>query len=148
LSTHTILLAEDSAEDVRLILAALQPIIPADQVALCADGVDALDYLFARNSHAARDNLALPKIVLLDLNLPKINGLEVLRQLRETPRTRLLPVLMLSASAEQSDVRTAAQFGANSYVRKPLDYARLRETIELISDYWLNLNIPPPSQID
>ncbi len=140
---HALLLAEDSAEDVQLILAALQPVISSDQVALCADGVEALDYLFARKSHAGREATDLPKVVLLDLNLPKINGLEVLRQLRANPRTRLLPVVMLSASAEQRDVRAAAQLGASSYVRKPLDYARLRDAIGLLGGYWLNLNIPP-----
>lgn len=144
MSAHALLLAEDSAEDVQLILAALQPVVSAEQVAVCADGVETLDYLFARNAHAGRDPTVLPKVVLLDLNLPKINGLEVLRQLRANARTRLLSVVMLSASAEQHDVRVASQLGANSYVRKPLDYTRLREAIALLSGYWLNLNIPPP----
>lgn len=144
MTAHALLLAEDSAEDVQLILAALQPVISSDQVAVCADGVEALDYLFARNAHAGREAMDLPKVVLLDLNLPKISGLEVLRQLRANPRTRLLPVVMLSASAEQSDVRAASVLGVNSYVRKPLDYTRLREAIALMGGYWLNLNIPPP----
>ncbi len=145
MTAHALLLAEDSAEDVQLILTALQPVISPDQVALCADGVEALDYLFAHNAHAGRETTDLPKVVLLDLNLPKINGLEVLRQLRSNPRTRLLPVVMLSASAEQADVHAASILGASSYVRKPLDYARLREAIALLGGYWLNLNIPPPS---
>jgi len=144
LTAHSLLLAEDSAEDVQLILAALQPVISSDQVAVCADGVDALDYLFARNAHAGRETNDLPKLVLLDLNLPKIGGLEVLRELRANPRTRLLPVVMLSASAEQSDVRAASALGVNSYLRKSLDYTRLREAIALMGSYWLNLNIPPP----
>ncbi len=138
------MLAEDSPEDTRLILNALRPVVQEDMVALCGDGVEALDYLFARNAHAHRSRDDLPGVVLVDLNLPKVNGLEVLRELRENPRTRLLPVVILSASSEQRDVRAAALLGANSYVRKPLDYVRLRETVELLGRYWLDLNIPPP----
>lgn len=144
MSTHALLLAEDSPEDTRLILNALQPVIQEDMVALCSDGVEALDYLFARNAHARRSSDDLPGVALIDLNLPKVNGLEVLRELREHPRTRLLPVVILSASSEQRDVRAAALLGANSYVRKPLDYGRLRETVELLGRYWTDLNIPPP----
>lgn len=145
MSTHALLLAEDSPEDTRLILNALQPVIQEDMVALCGDGVDALDYLFARNAHAHRSGDDLPGVVLIDLNLPKVNGLEVLRALREHPRTRLLPVIILSASSEQREVRAAALLGANSYVRKPLDYGRLRETVELLGRYWIDLNIAPPT---
>lgn len=144
MSTHSLLLAEDSPEDTRLILNALQPVVQEDMVVLCADGVEALDYLLGRNAHAARSSEDLPGVVLIDLNLPKVNGLEVLRELREHPRTRLLPVVILSASSEQRDVRAAALLGANSYVRKPLDYGRLRETVALLGRYWLDLNIPPP----
>jgi len=146
-SAHSILLAEDSPEDARLILNALQPAITEEMVALCGDGVEALDYLFARNAHAGRAGEELPCVALLDLNLPKVNGLEVLRELRENPRTRLLPVVILSASSEQRDVRAAALLGANSYVRKPLDYGRLRETVELLGRYWIDLNVPPPVSI-
>ena len=124
MSTHALLLAEDSPEDTRLILNALQPAIQEDMVALCCDGVDALDYLFARNAYADRSSDDLPGVALIDLNLPKINGLEVLRELR--------------------DVRAASLLGANSYVCKPLDYGRLRETVELLGRYWIDLNIPPP----
>lgn len=145
MSTHALLLAEDSPEDTRLILNALRPVIQEDMIALCGDGVDALDYLFARNAHANRGGDDLPGVALIDLNLPKVNGLEVLRELRENPRTRLLPVVILSSSSEQRDVRAAALLGANSYVRKPLDYGRLRETVELLGRYWLDLNIPPPA---
>lgn len=144
MSTHALLLAEDSPEDTRLILNALQPVVQEDLVALCSDGVEALDYLFARNAHAGRASDDLPGVALIDLNLPRINGLEVLRELREHPRTRRLPVVILSASSEQRDVRAAALLGANSYVRKPLDYGRLRETVERLGRYWLELNIPPP----
>lgn len=144
MSTHALMLAEDSPEDTRLILHALRPVIQEDMVALCCDGVEALDYLLARNDFAHRSGDDLPSVALIDLNLPKINGLEVLRELRENPRTRLLPVVILSASSEQRDARAAALLGANSYVRKPLDFVRLRETVELLGRYWLDLNIPPP----
>lgn len=144
MSTHSLLLAEDSPEDTRLILNALKPIIQEDLVAVCVDGVDALDYLLARNAHADRSSDDLPSVALIDLNLPKVNGLEVLRVLRENQRTRMLPVVILSASSEGRDVRAASLLGANSYVRKPLDYGRLRETVELLGHYWLDLNIPPP----
>lgn len=144
MSTHALLLAEDSPEDAQLILKALQPVVQESMVVLCTDGVEALDYLLARNAHASRSSEDLPGVALIDLNLPKINGLEVLRELRETPRTRLLPVVILSASSERRDVRSAALLGANSYVCKPHDYGRLRETVELLGRYWLDLNIPPP----
>lgn len=145
MSTHALLLAEDSPEDRELILAALQRVVPAESVALCSDGLEALDYLFARNAYGFRNPDEQPRLALIDLNLPKLNGLEVLRELRENPRTRLLPVVILSASAEQRDVRAAALLGANSYVRKPLDYGRLRDTVSLLGRYWLDLNISPPS---
>ncbi|MBE7422902.1 MAG: response regulator [Zoogloeaceae bacterium] len=144
MSTHALLLAEDSPEDSRLILKALQPIVQEEMIVLCSDGEEALDYLLARNAHATRSADDLPGAALLDLNLPKVNGLEVLRELRQHPRTRLLPVVILSASSEQRDVRAAALLGANSYVRKPLDYGRLRETVELLGRYWHDLNIAPP----
>lgn len=143
MSSHALLLAEDSPEDTRLILNALRPVVQEDLIARCSDGVDALDYLLARNAHRA--NHDLPGVVLIDLNLPKVSGLEVLRELRAHPRTRLLPVVILSASSEPRDVRAAALLGANSYVRKPLDYGRLRETVEMLGRYWLDLNIPPPT---
>ena len=145
MSSHALLLAEDSPEDTDLILAALAPLAPADMVMRCTDGVAALDYFLARDAHAGRSMDDQPRIALLDLNLPKISGLEVLRELRENPLTRLLPVVILSASTEQRDVRAAALLGANSYVRKPLDYGRLRETVALLGRYWLDLNVPPPS---
>jgi two-component system response regulator len=144
LSTHSLLLAEDSPEDTDLILAALAPVVPADMVMRCSDGVAALDYLLARGAHAGRGIEEQPRVAILDLNLPKIGGLEVLRELRENPLTRLLPVVMLSASTEQRDVRAASLLGANSFVRKPLDYGRLRETVALLGRYWLELNVPPP----
>lgn len=150
MSGHALLLVDDSPEDVQLILRALHRVVPADDVAVCTDGQEALDYLFAEGSHAGRNANEQPKVIVLDLNLPRVSGIEVLRRLRAAQATRLLPVVILSASVEQKDVRAAAQLGANSYVRKSLDYAKLSETMTLLARYWLELNIapPPPSQLD
>ncbi len=146
MSSPALLLAEDSPEDIRLILNALHPVVEEDMVFLCGDGAEALDYLLARNAYAHRADDAPPGVALIDLNLPKVNGLDVLRELRAHPRTRLLPVVILSATSEPGVVREAARLGANSYVRKPLDYGRLQATVELLGRYWLELNIPPPLQ--
>lgn len=140
-----LLLVEDSPEDAKLIASALSRVVAADQVVHCPTGEDALDYLFARGRHAARVKEAMPRLVLLDLNLPRISGLEVLRQIRAAEATRLLPVIVLSASVEQRDVRAAVQRGANSYMRKSLDFVKLSESMALLARYWLELNIPPPS---
>lgn len=150
MSGHALLLVDDSPEDVQLILRALHRVVPPDDVAVCSDGQEALDYLFAEGAHAGRNASEQPSVVVLDLNLPRVSGLEVLRRLRAAQPTRLMPVVILSASVEQKDVRAAAQLGANSYVRKSLDYARLSETMTLLARYWLELNIAPPapSQLD
>jgi two-component system response regulator len=143
--SHAVLLVDDSPEDVQLILHALQKAVPRDQVAVSNSGEDALDFLFARNAHAAREGAEQPRIILLDLNLPRMPGLEVLRQLRANDATRMLPVVVISASVEQRDIRNAMNTGANSYVRKSLDFARLSDAITLMAHYWLELNISPPS---
>lgn len=145
MSGHELLLVDDSPEDVQLILRALHRVVPDDEVAVCADGQEALDYLLAEGNHAGRNINEQPKVILLDLNLPKVGGLEVLHRLRAAQATRLLPVVILSASVEQRDVRAAAQLGANSYVRKSLDYAKLSDTVTLLARYWTGLNIPPPA---
>ncbi len=142
----TILLVEDSADDTALIVNALAPVVAPDQVAACADGLAALDYLFCRGPHANRDPADLPRVVLLDLNLPRISGLDVLREVRANERTRLLPVAMLSAIARPDDVRAAIRLGANSFVRKAADGGELARNIEQIARYWLELNIPPPGE--
>lgn len=144
LDTPTILLIEDSAEDAELMVDALARVLPQGQVGVCTDGADALDFFHCRGAHASRNPAELPTFVLLDLELPRIGGLDVLRGIRTDPAARLVPVTIMSASARGEDVRTAAELGANSYVRKPTDGRELKETLSRIALYWLQLNVPPP----
>lgn len=123
---------------------ALKDILPADQLVITSSGEDALDYLFARGAWSGRDPLQQPRLVMLDLSLPRLGGLEVLSQIRANPLTRILPVVIVSATSHQRDIRSAAQLGANSFVRKSLDFVRFSETLGLLARYWLELNIPPP----
>ncbi|MDD5295366.1 MAG: response regulator [Rhodocyclaceae bacterium] len=139
----TLLLIEDSDEDVALILSALEKILPRDQVLVVQSGEAALDYLFPSDERPVPEHGVGLRLVLLDLNLPEISGLEVLRRIRSGVGTVLLPVVVLSASVEQRDVRSATQAGANSYVRKSLDHARLGEAIQALVRYWLELNVSP-----
>ena len=140
-----LLLVEDSAEDAALITSALCQTLPAKQIAVCESGEAALDYLHVRGNYAHRPTYELPALMLLDLDPPGMSGLDLLREVRRSRRTRLLPVIVLSASVEQRDVRRAIELGANSYVRKSLDYARLAENLNLLARYWLGLNIAPPA---
>ena len=139
-----ILLVEDNPDDEVLALRALRKNGIAGEVTVARDGVEALDYLFATGPHAGRDASILPRLILLDLNLPKIGGLEVLRRLRSDQRTRLVPVVILSSSGEQRDVLEGYGLGANSYVRKPVDFERFVQAIEQLKGYWLTLNEAPP----
>ncbi len=145
MSFPSLLLVEDSPEDVELILHSLRTVIAREHIAVSNSGEDALDFLFARKAHAGRNPNEQPRVILLDLNLPRVSGLEVLRQIRAAPLTRLLPVVVLSASVEQRDIHSAIRMGTNSYVRKSLDYARLNESMTLLARYWMELNIEPPS---
>jgi CheY-like chemotaxis protein len=140
----SLLLVEDSAEDAALIVKGLSPAVAPEQIATCADGVAALDYLFCRGAHAGRNPADLPRFVVLDLNLPRLPGLDVLREIRANERTRLLPVIILSANSRPEDIHTAIRLGANSFVRKSGDFAELFRAVELLARYWLDLNIPPP----
>ncbi len=142
--SHALLLIEDVPEDVKLITTALRTIVPNEQIKVVASGEEALDYLFGRGSYSGRDTRYQPALVMLDLTLPRIDGLEVLRLVREDPQTHGLPIVVVSASAQQKDIRTAAQLGANSFVRKSLDFVSFSETLTLLARYWLELNIPPP----
>jgi CheY-like chemotaxis protein len=108
------------------------------------DGVEALDYLFGTGAHAGRDASSLPQIVLLDLKLPRVDGMEVLRQIRGDERTRLLPVVVLTSSKEEQDLIRSYSLGANSYVRKPVDFEQFTEAVRQLGLYWLVLNETPP----
>ena len=113
-------------------------------VVVASDGAEALDYLFAAGAYAERDPAALPEVVLLDLKLPKIDGLEVLRRLRADGRTALLPVVILTSSNEEQDVITGYKLAANSYIRKPVDFTQFCEAVRQLGMYWLVLNQAPP----
>jgi two-component system, response regulator len=140
---HPILLVEDNPDDVRLTMRALRLSRIANEVHVAEDGEAALDYLFGRGAHAAAPP-ALPHLVLLDLKLPKVDGLEVLRALRAEPRTRLLPVVILTSSVEEKDVVTGYSLGANSYIRKPVDFTQFATAIQQLGLYWLVMNVSPP----
>jgi two-component system response regulator len=139
------LLVEDNPDDVELTLRAFEKSRIVNQIVVARDGLEALDYLFATGLHAARDPRLLPEVVLLDLKLPKVDGLEVLRRMRADERTRRLPTVILTSSNEQRDVVTSYDLGANSFVRKPVDFAQFIEATRQLGLYWLVLNESPPS---
>ncbi|MGH3145911.1 MAG: response regulator [Rubrobacter sp.] len=141
----SILLVEDNPDDELLALRALRKNGIDDDVVVVHDGVEAIDYLFATGAYSDRDPNVLPRLILLDLNLPKVGGLEVLRRLRSDERTRLLPVVILSSSGEQRDMRDGYGLGANSYVRKPVNFEQFVRAVEQLNSYWLVLNEAPPS---
>jgi two-component system response regulator len=139
-----ILLVEDNQDDEELALLAFQKGRVANAVVVARDGVEALDYLFGTGRHAGRDVGDLPQLMLLDLKLPKIDGLEVLRRVRVDPRTRRLPVVILTSSKEEEDLIRAYDLGANSYVRKPVAFDQFVEAVGHLQVYWLVLNESPP----
>jgi CheY-like chemotaxis protein len=139
-----ILLVEDNPNDVTFSLRALKKHNIRNEVVVAHDGVEALDYLFARRGHAGRDPAVLPAVILLDLNLPKVNGIEVLQQIRGNERTKLLPVVILTSSNEDKDRLEGYSSGCNSYVQKPVDFNQFAETVRQLGLYWLVLNEPPP----
>jgi two-component system response regulator len=141
----TILLVEDNPNDEALTLRALKKHNIKNPVVIARDGAEALDWLFARGSHAGRDATVLPQVVLLDLKLPKVSGLEVLRAVRDDPRTKRLPIVLLTSSKEDQDVIAGYNLGANSYVRKPVDFADFAEAIRQLGLYWLVLNETAPT---
>jgi len=139
-----ILLVEDNEVDEELTLRALDTNKIKNEVVVARNGVEALDYLWGTGTHAGRDTAQMPQVILLDLNLPKIDGLEVLRRVRADERTQLLPVVILTSSKEQQDMIESYSLGANSYIRKPVDYDQFVEAIRQLGLYWLVLNEPPP----
>lgn len=142
-----ILLVEDNPDDELLTLRALKKNGVTNEVVVAHDGVEALDYLFASGAHSGRDTCVMPQLILLDLKLPRVDGIEVLKRLRSDERTRLLPVVILTSSKEQQDMLDGYGFGANSYVRKPVNFEQFVRAIEQLKLYWLVLNEAPPGGV-
>jgi two-component system, response regulator len=139
-----ILLVEDNPSDVRLTQRALEQNRITNRMVVVEDGVEALEFLYATGAHADRDVGDLPTLILLDLKLPKVDGLEVLRKVRGDERTRRLPVVILTSSQEEQDIIASYDLGANSYIRKPVDFVQFAEAVRQLGLYWLVLNEPPP----
>jgi CheY-like chemotaxis protein len=142
MNQKTILLVEDTRQDELLILRSLKKINLANEVDVVRDGQQALDYLFREGEFAGRKGPDLPTVVLLDVNLPRVSGLEVLERLRADPRTSLVPIVILTSSDEERDRLRCYEGGANSFVRKPLDFAEFAETVARLGVYWLATNEP------
>jgi two-component system response regulator len=143
MNQRTILLVEDNADDEALTLRAFAKNNIRNKVVVARDGVEALDYLFGTGTHAGRDVAELPQVALLDLKLPRVDGLEVLRRIRNDERTRTLPVVVLTSSKEQQDLVASYQLGCNSYVRKPVNFDEFLEAARQLGLYWLLLNEAP-----
>ena len=140
-----ILLVEDNADDEALTMRAFRRNSIRNEIIVARDGAAALEYLFGTGAYAGRDPLDLPQVVLLDLKLPKVDGLEVLKRIRADQRTAFLPVVILTSSKEQQDIVNGYKFGCNSYVRKPVDFDQFMEAARQLGLYWLLLNEPAPA---
>jgi two-component system response regulator len=140
-----ILLVEDNPNDVELTLRAFEKSNVIDEIVVARDGEQAIHYLFSTGPHTGRDPMMMPDVVLLDMKLPKIDGLGVLRRMRADERTRRLPVVMLTSSREERDVVSSYDLGANSFVRKPIDFGEFVDAARHLGIYWLSMNEPPPS---
>jgi len=145
LQNKNILLVEDNNDDIELTLRALKKYKVANKIIVVRDGVEALDYLFGNGAHSVRDTSDMPQVVLLDLKLPKVDGLEVLQRIRADDRTRLIPVVILTSSKEEKDLINGYSLGANSYICKPVDFNQFSEAVRQLGLYWLILNEVPPS---
>ena len=143
-----ILLVEDNPNDVELTLHAFKKQKLANRIQVVRDGAEALDYLFATGEFAGRDINQHPKVILLDLKLPKVSGLEVLERIKADARTRSIPVVVLTSSGEERDIVESYHLGVNSYIRKPVDFEQFTESVRTIGMYWLLLNQPPDVQFD
>ncbi|MCG6975720.1 MAG: response regulator [Acidiferrobacterales bacterium] len=144
MENRKILLVEDNPDDEALTLRALKKNNIANEVVITRDGVEALDYLFGEGAHQGRDLADQPQVILLDLKLPKVDGLEVLKRIRQDDRTRRLPVVILTTSNEDSDIVSSYDLGANSYIRKPVDFDQFMEAVRQLGLYWLVLNVTAP----
>jgi two-component system, response regulator len=147
MSAKTILLIEDNLSDIELTRRALERSHVANELVVVQDGQEALDYLFGSGAYAGRELSALPGVTLLDLHLPRVPGLDVLRAIRADPRTRRMPVVVLTSSNEEPDVATSYDLGVNSYIQKPVDFESFAEAIRTLGLYWLVLNEPPPKAV-
>ena len=141
-----VLLVEDNPDDEELTRMAFEGSRLLNELIVVRDGAEALDFLFRTGVHAGRDPRVVPQLVLLDLKLPKVGGLEVLRRMREDERTRSIPVVMLTSSQEQEDVLRSYELGANAYVRKPVDFREFSDAASRLGVFWLMVNVPPPRQ--
>ena len=139
-----ILLVEDNPDDEALAIRALKRNHISNEIVVAHDGVEALEYLFGTGAYAGRDLRFKPALVLLDLKLPRIDGIEVLRRLRENEHSKLLPVVILTTSSEERDLLNSYSLGCNSYVRKPVDFLQFSEAVRQLGMYWLLMNEPPP----
>lgn len=140
----SILLVEDNEDDEELTLRSLRKGKVANEVAVARDGSEALDYLFCEGKYVDRDKSKMPSVVLLDLKLPKLNGIDVLKRMRADPRTQLIPVVVLTSSSEDEDMLQSYRNGANSYVRKPVEFGAFADAVSNLGLYWMLLNQPPP----
>ena len=138
-----ILIVEDSQDDLDMTLRALRKANLANRIQVARDGVEALDFIFAQGAHAKRNVEMRPKLIMLDLKLPKINGIEVLSRIKSDPRTKTIPVVVLTSSREQQDVIESYNLGVNSYIVKPVDFGGFSAAVQDLGMYWLLLNEPP-----
>lgn len=145
---NVLLLVEDNPDDEELTLLAFEQSAIANEVVVAHDGVEALDYLFSTGMYADRNPSLMPALILLDLQLPRINGLEVLQRLRADNRTKLIPVVILTTSNEQQDLINSYSLGCNSYIRKPVDYDQFITAVQQLGMYWLLINEPPPVPVN
>jgi CheY-like chemotaxis protein len=142
--SKVVLLVEDNPDDEALAIRALKRHHVGNEIVVAHDGVEAIDYLFGTGTHAGRTIPLKPAVVLLDIKLPRMDGLEVLRRIREHDSTRLLPVVVLTTSSEEQDLLDSYSLGCNSYIRKPVDFLQFSEAIRQLGMYWLLMNEPPP----
>lgn len=145
-ANKVILLVEDNPDDVKLTLRAFKRSHVMNPIAVARDGIEALDFLFARGMHSDRAGQHLPTLIILDLKLPKLDGLGVLQAIRANAGTKLLPVVILTSSKEEQDLISGYSLGANSYVRKPVDFAEFVEAVKVLGIYWLMMNQGPPDR--